>query len=187
MFAAASATAWASALRGEAAYGVDAWSLRATIAVRTTRVTIGTLLTALPWRRPWKVASQVATVDRLQRPRRPYRRPRRGHERPAGHRRGDRAEREGEGLDEGLDLMRTLWGAEGATTGGTTTTAGELDELSAMGGPLRERIPIWVVGAWPRPKSMNRVLRCDGIVPQYEGFGDEARGTAVDGTTPARI
>ena len=28
-------------------------------------VKLGTLLTPLPWRRPWKVASQVATVDEL--------------------------------------------------------------------------------------------------------------------------
>lgn len=27
------------------------------------------------------------------------------------------------------------------------------------------RIPIWVVGAWPRKKSMERVLRYDGILP----------------------
>ena len=56
---------WDGVFVWEAAYGVDAWSLLAAIAVRTTRVTIGTLLTPLPWRRPWKVASQVATVDQL--------------------------------------------------------------------------------------------------------------------------
>jgi hypothetical protein len=27
------------------------------------------------------------------------------------------------------------------------------------------RIPIWVVGAWPRVKSMQRALRWDGIIP----------------------
>src|SRR5439155_504711 len=47
------------------AYGVDAWSLLAAIAARTSRVRLGTLLTPLPWRRPWKVASQVATLDQL--------------------------------------------------------------------------------------------------------------------------
>lgn len=52
---------WDGVFVWEAAYGVDAWSLLAAIAVRTTRVAIGTLLTPLPWRRPWKVASQFAT------------------------------------------------------------------------------------------------------------------------------
>src|SRR4051812_47154195 len=46
-------------------YGVDAWSLLAAMAVATERVRLGTILTPLPWRRPWKVASQVATVDQL--------------------------------------------------------------------------------------------------------------------------
>lgn len=60
-----------------------------------------------------------------------------------------------------------------ATTGAIYDyEAGELDELTSMGGPLRPRIPIWVVGVWARPKSMNRELRCDGIVPQYQGLGD---------------
>ena len=27
------------------------------------------------------------------------------------------------------------------------------------------RIPVWVVGAWPRKKSMRRTLRWDGILP----------------------
>ena len=52
-------------VRLEAAYGVDAWTLLAAIAARTTRIRLGTLLTTLPWRRPWKVASQVVTLDQL--------------------------------------------------------------------------------------------------------------------------
>ena len=49
-----------------------------------------------------------------------------------------------------------------------------------MSKPVQPRIPIWVVGVWPRPKSMRRVLRCDGIVPQYhvgdrEGTPDDIR------------
>ena len=26
---------------------------------------------------------------------------------------------------------------------------------------------MWVVGVWPRPRSMHRALRCDGVIPQY--------------------
>jgi hypothetical protein len=56
---------WDGVFVWEAAYGVDAWSLLAAIAARTSRVRLGTMLTPLPWRRPWKVASQVATLDQL--------------------------------------------------------------------------------------------------------------------------
>ncbi len=168
---------WDGVFVWEAAYGVDAWSLLAAIAVRTTRVTIGTLLTPLPWRRPWKVASQVATVDQLSGGRVVLTvgigaitddLPRTGE--VTGLK--ERAER----LDEGIDLMRILW------EGGTRYQgrfydyeAGSLDELASMGGPVRPRIPIWTVAVWPRAKSMNRALRCEGVVPQFEGLGDDAQ------------
>lgn len=167
----AEASGWDGVFVWEAAYGVDPWSLLAGIAVRTTKVTLGTLLTPLPWRRPWKVASQVATVDQLS-----------GgravvavgigavmDDLPAtGEVTGvkERAER----MDEGIDLMRTLWeGGKGYHGRYFDYEAGELDELASMGRPSQPRIPIWVVAVWPRPKSMNRALRCEGVVPQYQG------------------
>src|SRR5256885_5827312 len=56
---------WDGVFVWEAAYGVDAWSLLSAMAVRTERIRLGTMLTPLPWRRPWKVASQAATLDSL--------------------------------------------------------------------------------------------------------------------------
>src|SRR6266498_1741324 len=56
---------WDGVFVWEAAYGVDAWTLLAAMAVQTHRVRLGTLLTPLPWRRPWKVASQVVTLDQI--------------------------------------------------------------------------------------------------------------------------
>jgi len=56
---------WDGVFVWEAAYGVDAWTLLGATAARTEHVKLGTMLTPLPWRRPWKVASQVATVDQL--------------------------------------------------------------------------------------------------------------------------
>lgn len=173
----AEASGWDGVFVWEAAYGVDAWSLLAAIAVRTERVTIGTLLTPLPWRRPWKVASQVATVDQLSGGRVVLTvgigavvddLPRTGEVTDLR----ERAAR----LDEGIDLIRALWEGGRSYHGRFYDyDAGELDELASMGRPVRARIPIWVVGVWPRPKSMNRVLRCDGVVPQYEEAGDGVR------------
>ena len=56
---------WGGVFVWEGTYGVDAWSLLAAMAVRTERVRLGTLLSPLPWRRPWNLASQAATVDQL--------------------------------------------------------------------------------------------------------------------------
>jgi Luciferase-like monooxygenase len=70
-------------------------------------------------------------------------------------------------LDEGIDLIRALW------DGGTSYhgrhysyQTGRLD-LTSAARPVQARIPIWVVGVWPAPRSMRRVLRCDGVIPQY--------------------
>jgi alkanesulfonate monooxygenase SsuD/methylene tetrahydromethanopterin reductase-like flavin-dependent oxidoreductase (luciferase family) len=197
---------WDGVFVWEAAYGVDAWSLLAAMAARTERVRLGTMLTPLPWRRPWKVASQVATLDQLSGGRAilavgvgavDTELPDAGE---VTDLRG-RAER----LDEGIDLIRALWDGQTAYQGQHYRyQAGRLDLTRAVQ-PVQRRIPLWVVGVWPRPKSLRRALRCDGIVPQYQVDGrdpgpDDARALrqwltghgagpgfdiVMDGETPA--
>jgi alkanesulfonate monooxygenase SsuD/methylene tetrahydromethanopterin reductase-like flavin-dependent oxidoreductase (luciferase family) len=165
---------WDGVFVWEAAYGVDAWSLLAAIAVKTTRVRLGTDLTPLPWRRPWKLASQVATVDQLSQGRAilTVGLGALADDLPLTGEITDlraRAER----LDEGIDLLRVLWNGDVAYHGEHYDYDGTgARHLSAAVSPVQDRIPIWVVGLWPRPKSMARVLRCDGIVPQYSGEPD---------------
>jgi hypothetical protein len=68
-------------------------------------------------------------------------------------------------LDEGLDIIDTLWSGGLAHRGArydVDIAAGHVQDLRPVQHP---RVPVWVVGAWPRPKSMARVLRCDGILP----------------------
>jgi hypothetical protein len=43
------------------------------------------------------------------------------------------------------------------------------------------RIPIWVVAIWPRPKSVDRAVRYDGIMPYLAGpDGEPAAATPDD-------
>jgi alkanesulfonate monooxygenase SsuD/methylene tetrahydromethanopterin reductase-like flavin-dependent oxidoreductase (luciferase family) len=171
---------WDGVFVWEAAYGVDAWSLLAAIAARTSRVRLGTLLTPLPWRRPWKVASQVATLDQLS---------------------GGRAilsvglgalttdlpdtgevtgTRSRAGLmDEGIDLIRGLWAGRTSYKGQHYQYECSRSDLAEVGRPVQDRIPIWVVAAWPRPRSMRRALRCDGVIPEYHRSGGQD-GRPVD-------
>jgi alkanesulfonate monooxygenase SsuD/methylene tetrahydromethanopterin reductase-like flavin-dependent oxidoreductase (luciferase family) len=172
---------WDGVFVWEAAYGVDAWSLLAAMAARTSRVRLGTLLTPLPWRRPWKVASQVVTVDQLSNGRAilAVGVGALGTELPDTGEVTDlrgRAER----LDEGIDLIQALWAGQNTYHGRHYDYVCERDDLVAVARPVQERIPIWVVGVWPRPRSMRRVLRCDGVIPQYqlddrEAVPDDAR------------
>jgi len=166
---------WDGVFVWEAAYGVDAWSLLAAMAARTRRIRLGTLLTPLPWRRPWKVASQVATVDQLSGGRAILAvgvgavdtgLPVTGEETDKRL----RAQR----LDEGIDLVRTLWDGHLSYHGQFYDFECANDDLIGAVRPASGRIPIWVVGVWPRPKSMRRVLRCNGIIPQYDLDGRDA-------------
>jgi Luciferase-like monooxygenase len=167
---------WDGVFVWEAAYGPDAWSMLAAMAARTSDVRLGTMLTPLPWRRPWKVASQVATLDQL-----------------SGGRAvlavgvgavdtdlpdtGEVTDLRGraELMDEGIDLIRTLWDGGRSYHGRHYNfQTGRLD-LSAAARPVQDRIPIWVVGVWPAPKSMRRVLRCEGIIPQSSDSNRDLR------------
>jgi hypothetical protein len=78
-------------------------------------------------------------------------------------------------MDEGIDLIRTLWDGGLSYHGQFYDFECDRDDLIRGGRPASARIPIWVVGVWPRPKSMRRVLRCDGIIPQYD-LGGRAAG-----------
>jgi alkanesulfonate monooxygenase SsuD/methylene tetrahydromethanopterin reductase-like flavin-dependent oxidoreductase (luciferase family) len=167
---------WDGVFVWEAAYGVDAWSLLAAMAVRTSRVRLGTILTPLPWRRPWKVASQVVTVDDLSGGRAilAVGLGALGPELPATGEPVDLKER-AERLDEGIDLIKTLWRGGTSYHGHHYDYACELPDLVSAARPVQDDIPLWVVGAWPRPRSMRRVLRGNGIVPQYD-LGDREAG-----------
>jgi alkanesulfonate monooxygenase SsuD/methylene tetrahydromethanopterin reductase-like flavin-dependent oxidoreductase (luciferase family) len=165
---------WDGVFAWEAAYGVDPWGLLTAIAARTSRVRLGTMLTPLPWRRPWKVASQVATLDQISGGRAILAvglgatetdLPRTGEELDLRTRAAM--------LDEGIDLIRELWAEHSQYHGVHYDYECARDDLAEVGRPVQERIPIWVVGAWPRPKSMRRVLRCDGVLPQFESGGPE--------------
>jgi len=173
---------WDGVFVWEAAYGVDAWTLLSAMAQRTSHLRLGTMLTPLPWRRPWKVASQAATLDQL-----------------SGGRAilsvglgaiGTGLERTGEAtdrrtradmLDEGLEVITGLWDGRMRFAGRRyDVDLEERSDLAKVVAPVqRPRIPVWVVAAWPRPKAMRRALRCDGLLPVLMN-GGEHRGIAPD-------
>ena len=168
---------WDGVFVWEAAYGIDPWTLLAAIAQRTSHVRLGTMLTPLPWRRPWKVASQVVTLDQLSGGRAVLAVGLGAVDTALGST-GEETDRRvrAELLDEGIDLTQGLWRGDLRYAGRRyDVDLSARAELASVARPVQQpQIPIWVVGAWPRPKSMRRVLRCDGILPNYVGK-DESR------------
>ena len=66
-------------------------------------------------------------------------------------------------LDEGLDILTGLWSGKPFHFQGKHY---HLDEMTFQPPPVQSpRIPIRVVRAWPSMKSMQRVLRYDGLLP----------------------
>ena len=142
-----------------------AWPIMAAIAVTTKKVRLGSLLTAIGRRRPWEVARESVTVDHLSKGRLIL---------PVGlgwagdgayTRAGMPSDRKvrAEMLDEGLEILDGLWSGKPFRYSGKHN---QLKTMTFIPRPVQmPRIPIWVVGAWPRPKSMRRVLKYDGLIP----------------------
>ncbi|MDP9364041.1 MAG: LLM class flavin-dependent oxidoreductase, partial [Chloroflexota bacterium] len=143
----------------------DPWVGLAAVALATERVRLGTLVTPLARRRPWQVAREAASLDRLS-----------GGRLVLGVGLGDpapwdfgffgeeedarvRARR----LDEGLEIVAGLW------SGRPVSHEGEhcrLREVTFLPTPVqRPRVPIWVGGWWPNKPPMRRAARWDGVVP----------------------
>jgi alkanesulfonate monooxygenase SsuD/methylene tetrahydromethanopterin reductase-like flavin-dependent oxidoreductase (luciferase family) len=146
----------------------DPWALMAAFAGVTQRVILGAIIHPLPRRKPWEVARQAVTVDRLSNGRLVLA-VGLGALDDAGvtgfgepQERRVRAER----LDESLEILAGLWSGEPYEFHGRHYD---------FPGPLafrptpvqRPRIPIWVVGAWPSKRSMSRVVRYDGLLPYW--------------------
>jgi hypothetical protein len=143
----------------------DPWIALAAMALSTERVHLGTMVTPLSRRRPWNVARQTVTLDHLS------------HGRlilPVGlgsvteggfAKVGEETDRKARAamLDEGLAVLTGLWRGQPFSYHGHHY---RVEEMTFLPPPVQSpRIPIWVIGAWPRTKSMQRVLRWDGILP----------------------
>jgi alkanesulfonate monooxygenase SsuD/methylene tetrahydromethanopterin reductase-like flavin-dependent oxidoreductase (luciferase family) len=145
----------------------DPWILLAAIAVSTTRLRLGTMITPLARRRPQKVARETVTLDHLSRGRLIL-----GV--GLGVNSGGELERFGECtdeprraamVDEALDLLFALWSGEEVHHRGASFTA---DGVRFLPTPLqRPRIPVWgaAVGGRRRAGPLRRAARLDGLFP----------------------
>lgn len=146
---------------------VDPWIALTAIACNTKKIRLGSLITPVPRRRPWKVAREAVSVDHLSKGRVIL-----------GVGLGAPPETEfdyfgeesdlkirAELLDEGLDIITGLWSGEPFSYAGKHY---QLNEMTFLPKPKQEpRIPIWVGGGVPQKAPFRRAARFDGVAPVH--------------------
>jgi len=163
---AAEKAGWDGFFVWEPVWGIDAWVALTAAAMRTERIRLGTMLTPVSRMRPWKLASETATLDNLSNGR-VILAVGLGAIDTGFEEFGEVTDRKtrAELLDEGLDVLTGLWQGQPFNYQGKHYKIKETKFFVPPPPVQKPRIPIWVVGAWPRMKSMRRVLRCDGLLP----------------------
>jgi alkanesulfonate monooxygenase SsuD/methylene tetrahydromethanopterin reductase-like flavin-dependent oxidoreductase (luciferase family) len=178
---AAEESGWDGFFVWEPVWGVDAWVSLAAAAMRTERIRLGTMLTPVSRMRPWKLASETATLDNLSNGR-VILAVGLGAVDSGFEAFGEVTDRvtRAELLDEGLEILTGLWRGQPFHYQGKHYRIKETSFLPPPPPVQQPRIPIWVVGAWPRVKSMQRVLRYDGVLPNVFGEDGKIRQTAPE-------
>jgi hypothetical protein len=162
---------WDGCFLGDAIWVEDPMIKLAAAAMVTSRIRLGTMVIPVPLRRPWKIASESVALDHLSEGRLIL-----------GLGAGavwmgwqgfpdevvDTRAR-AEMLDETIDILTLLYQRKQFDYDGKHyhLKLTLVDEMHYPPKPVQQpRIPIWIPGIWPRMKSMRRVLKCDGLLPQ---------------------
>jgi len=147
----------------------DPWILLAAVAQVTHKIAIGTMVTPVPRRRPWVLARQTATLDRLS-----------GGRLILGVGLGFPADTEFEAfgedpdirvraqkLDEGLAILAGLWSGETFEFRGRHF---QVRRTRFLPTPIQQpRIPVWVAGTWNKEGPLRRAAAWDGYFPLKMG------------------
>lgn len=162
----AEGSGWDAVFSWETVWGQDPWVMLAAAAMTTERVRLGTLLTPLPRRKPWDLAAQTTTLDRLS-----------GgrvqlcvglgavHEGWLAFETDQGRRTRAELLDEGLDVLFGLWSGKPFGYSGKHYTV-QPSTAFAPPPPIQQpRIPVWCTGMAGSRRSLARAARCDGLLP----------------------
>jgi alkanesulfonate monooxygenase SsuD/methylene tetrahydromethanopterin reductase-like flavin-dependent oxidoreductase (luciferase family) len=161
---------WDGVFLGDAIWCVDPMIVMTAAAMVTSRVRLGTLVTPMPIRIPWKLASESAALDNLSNGRLIL-----------GLGTGavwmgwqcfpdevTNTKARAEMLDEGIDILTLLFQGKQFDYNGKHyhVRLTQMEERHFPPPPFQKpRIPLWGVGVWPRRKSMLRTMKCDGVIP----------------------
>jgi alkanesulfonate monooxygenase SsuD/methylene tetrahydromethanopterin reductase-like flavin-dependent oxidoreductase (luciferase family) len=161
---------WDGIFTWEALFGVDAWVTLGAAAMVTERIRLGTMLTPASRHRPWDLATDVGTVDRLSR----------GrvvmsvglgalHDGWLAFEADEGRRARAQKLDESLAIYAGLMHGQPFTYDGVHYSA-RPTEFTLPPPPVQQpHPPVWVVGAYlpgrDRQPSLERAARWEGLLP----------------------
>jgi hypothetical protein len=164
----------------------DPWVELAAMALRTSRIRLGTMVTPLARRRPWKLAREAVTLDHLS-----------GGRLTLGVGLGDPSDvsftsfgeepglrARSQILDETLEVLAGLWSGKPFAYAGRHH---RVDEVTFLPRPVQQpRIPIWVGRAYPNPGPLRRAARWDGAC-LYRATAMGGTEDSGEGLTPQEV
>ena len=142
---------------------LDPWVALSAIAIETKRIKIGTMITPIPRRRPWKLARETTSLDHLSNGRLilgvglgtpEYDFTTFGED--------FNVKTRAKKLDEGLEILQGLWSGKPFSYEGDFF---QIKEVRFSPTPFNDTIPIWVAGTWPYKKPFHRAALYDGVFP----------------------
>jgi alkanesulfonate monooxygenase SsuD/methylene tetrahydromethanopterin reductase-like flavin-dependent oxidoreductase (luciferase family) len=146
---------------------VDPWVALAAISFSTHRIRIGTTVTPIPRRRPWKLAREAVSIDQLSGGRLTLGVGIGGGEAEWAHL-GEQPDlkKRGAMLDEALSVLVGLWSGEPFSYAGQYY---HIENAHFLPKPLQQpHIPIWVGGIWPSKAPFRRAANWDGAFPLFQ-------------------
>lgn len=141
---------------------IDPWIALTAIALQTSHIKIGLLVSPLARHRPYLVAQRLANLDQLSGGR-VICTVGLGHSEETFAAFGEEMDPtvRAKQLDEGLAILTGLWAEDQFSF---TSEHYQLHQVSLHAKPVQvPRIPLWVAGGWPRRAPFRRAAQWDGV------------------------
>ena len=176
---------WDGVFLGDAIWCEDPMIGLAATAMVTYRIRLGTLITPVPLRIPWKLASESLALDHLSNGRLTL-------GLGAGavwmgwHAFPDEVtdnKTRAKMLDETIDILTLLYQRKQFDYDGKHyhLKLTQLDTMHYPPKPVQQpRVPLWCVGLYPSKKSMQRVLKCDGMIVEKRSQNNQPNDITPD-------
>jgi alkanesulfonate monooxygenase SsuD/methylene tetrahydromethanopterin reductase-like flavin-dependent oxidoreductase (luciferase family) len=142
---------------------VDPFIVLTSVAENTEKIHIGTTVTPLPRRRPWKLARETVTLDILSEGRLILGIGLGGPSEFSVMNEETNLSIMAEMADEQLEVLNGLWSGEEFSYTGKHY---KIDKVKFRPRPVqRPRIKLWGAGTWPKKGPFKRAAKLDGVIP----------------------